>query len=217
LLLAMQGALRPSRGSVSVAGLDPGRTDRRRAARLVALVPQQAADLLYADSVAAECRMSDGASGVPPGGTRNALDQILDPQSVPDWAHPRDLSDGQRLALVLAIQLVSRPRVLLLDEPTRGLDYDAKEELARHLSRLARSGLAVMVATHDVEFAALAASRVVVLADGEVITDAEAREALTASPVFAPQVAKVMAPVPLLTVREVGRALQSLKDRSSVT
>ena len=77
-----------------------------------------------------------------------------------DDAHPRDLSEGQRLALVLAIQLAAAPRVVLLDEPTRGLDYRAKHELGLILRELAAQGIAVAVSTHDVEFvAASAASR----------------------------------------------------------
>ena len=121
--------------------------------------------------------------------------------------HPRDLSDGQRLALALAVQLTAEPRVLLLDEPTRGLDYAAKARLGVMLAGLAAEGMAVVVATHDVEFVAHVAGRVVVLAEGEVVTDAPTAEALSASPVFAPQVAKVMAPQPWLTVEQVAEAL----------
>jgi energy-coupling factor transport system ATP-binding protein len=65
----------------------------------------------------------------------------------------------------------------------------------------------VVVASHDVEFVAGVAGRVVVLAEGEVVTDASAREALTASPMFSPQVAKVVSPSPLLTVDEVRAVL----------
>jgi energy-coupling factor transport system ATP-binding protein len=84
--------------------------------------------------------------------------------------------------------------VLLLDEPTRGLDYPAKAELADILRRLADEGRAVMVATHDVEFAAVAADRVVVLAEGEVVSSGSTREVLAASPAFAPQVTKILGP-----------------------
>jgi energy-coupling factor transport system ATP-binding protein len=123
---------------------------------------------------------------------------------VDDAIHPRDLSEGQRLALVLAIVLTSTPDVILLDEPTRGLDHLAKDELATVLAELvAADGCAVVVATHDVEFAAEFADRVVVLAEGEVVTDGPSLEVLSASPMFAPQVAKVMAPLPLLTVADV--------------
>jgi energy-coupling factor transport system ATP-binding protein len=96
---------------------------------------------------------------------------------------------------------------VLLDEPTRGLDYGAKGRLRQILTELAAAGHAVLVATHDVEFVAAAASRVVVLAEGEVVTDAPARLALADSPVFAPQVAKVLAPHPVLTVDQAAPLL----------
>jgi energy-coupling factor transport system ATP-binding protein len=133
------------------------------------------------------------------------LDRIT-PQVGAD-RHPADLSEGQRLALVLAIQLVAAPRVLLLDEPTRGLDYPAKADLGEVLRGLADAGHAVVVATHDVELAAAIADRVAVMADGEIVATGPTAEVLAASPAFAPQVAKILAPLPWLTVRQVADAL----------
>jgi energy-coupling factor transport system ATP-binding protein len=127
--------------------------------------------------------------------------------SVADDAHPRDLSEGQRLALVLAIVLRPRPDVLLLDEPTRGLDYPAKAALAAAVRVLTGEGRSVVVSTHDVEFAAVVADRVVVLAEGQVVADGPSAEVLAASPSFAPQVAKILAPLPFLTVAQVAAAL----------
>ena len=115
--------------------------------------------------------------------------------------HPRDLSEGQRLALVLAIQLAAAARVLLLDEPTRGLDYPAKHALTHaRCDELAADGHSVVIATHDVEFVAAAADRVVVMAEGEIVADGPTTDVLVASPAFAPQVAKILAPLPCLTV-----------------
>jgi ABC-type taurine transport system ATPase subunit len=121
--------------------------------------------------------------------------------------HPRDLSEGQRLALALAVVLAASPTLLLLDEPTRGLDYPAKERLTAMLRCYAADGHAIIVATHDVELAADTATRTVVLADGDVVADGPTREVVTHSPAFAPQVAKVLAPLPWLTVRDVTEAL----------
>jgi len=97
---------------------------------------------------------------------------------------------------------------VLLDEPTRGLDYGAKGRLVGILRHLAgENGHAVVVATHDVELAAEVADRVVVLADGEVITDGPARRVLSESPGLAPQVTKIFAPLELLTVNDVVKAM----------
>nr|MBA2558614.1 ATP-binding cassette domain-containing protein [Propionibacteriales bacterium] len=207
LLWALQGSGRRSGGSVTVAGRDPARMSRDEAAANVALVPQQATDLLYHDSIDAECRAADRAAGAAAGTARGLFDQLIDGPQLGGSAHPRDLSDGQRLALALAVQLTAKPHVLLLDEPTRGLDYTAKTRLQIVLNRLAADGCAVVVATHDVEFVAQAAHRVVVLAEGEVVTSAPTEQALAASPVFAPQVAKVLAPQTWLSVEQVSQAL----------
>jgi energy-coupling factor transporter ATP-binding protein EcfA2 len=206
LLWALQGAQRRVAGAVSAApsGTDPAALSAAEARRVVGLVPQTAADLLYLDTVRAELSLADIDLGVP-GQARAILDDIA--PGVPDEAHPRDLSAGQQLALVLAIQLAAAPAVLLLDEPTRGLDYQAKAGLTAVLDALAAAGHAIVVATHDVEFASRACDRVVVMAEGEIIADGEAAEVLTASPTFAPQVAKILAPLPYLTVPQVAAGL----------
>ena len=98
----------------------------------------------------------------------------------------------------------------MLDEPTRGLDYPSKDRLIAVLRELAEDGHAVVLATHDVELAARVADRAVVLADGQVIADGPARQVVCHSPVFAPQVAKVLAPTEWLTVDEVRQALSGV-------
>lgn len=210
LLWALAGAGPRSAGSVAVRhggrdGGDPAAMAPARARELVALVPQDPMDLVYLSSVAAECAAGDRQAAARPGTCAALLARLAGP--VPGDAHPRDLSEGQRLALVLAVQLAAQPSVLLLDEPTRGLDYAAKRALAAILAEHAAGGGAVLLSSHDVEFVAQCAERVVVLADGEVVADGTAREVLVASPTFAPQVAKVMHPLPLLTVDEVRAAL----------
>ena len=122
--------------------------------------------------------------------------------------HPHDLSEGQRLALVLSIVLSSNPQVLILDEPTRGLDYQAKRLFSLALKEFAtRFDSPVLLATHDVELVAELAGRVIFLAEGEIVADGTTLDVLLSSPAFAPQVAKVMAPQPWLTVDDVVAAL----------
>jgi energy-coupling factor transport system ATP-binding protein len=205
LLKQLVGSRVPTRGSATLQGTAPHTLAPRELIRRVGLVPQDAGVLLCASSVAAECADGDRDAGVEPGTTRALLDRLV--PGVDDDRHPRDLSEGQRLALALAVVLAAEPPLLLLDEPTRGLDYPAKARLVVLVEELAAAGHAVVLATHDVEVTAAVADRVVVLADGEVVADGPAREVVSHSPVFAPQVAKVMAPDPWLTVPEVRRAL----------
>ncbi|WIX86519.1 ABC transporter ATP-binding protein [Amycolatopsis sp. DG1A-15b] len=205
LLWAVQGSGPRSAGKVDVGGADPAALKPRVARQRVGLVPQTPADLLYLDSVDAECAQADAESEVPAGTARALLDRLA--PGIAGEAHPGDLSEGQRLAVVLAIQLASAPPLVLLDEPTRGLDYHAKRRFAAALRELASQGHAVVLATHDVEFVATAADRVVVMAEGEVVADGPTKEVIVASPAFAPQVAKILAPQQWLTVDEVAEAL----------
>jgi energy-coupling factor transporter ATP-binding protein EcfA2 len=193
LMWALQGSGSRSAGAVEVDDHDPARLDPVRRRSLVGLLPQSPADLLYLETVAEEC-----AAGGPR--TREILDRLV--PGIPGDRHPRDLSEGQRLAVALALVLAGDPLILLLDEPTRGLDYPAKRQLAAILRTLAGDGKAVLVATHDVEFTALAADEVVVLAEGEIVSEGDVRTVVAESPAFAPQITKVLGP-PWLRVDEV--------------
>ncbi|WP_406009236.1 ATP-binding cassette domain-containing protein [Streptomyces sp. NBC_00637] len=206
LLGTLVGLVEPSAGTVHVGGLVPHRTAPRDLVRRAGLVPQEPRDLLYADTVAAECAAADGDAGAAPGSCRALVSDLL--PGITDGTHPRDLSEGQRLTLALAVVLTARPPLLLLDEPTRGLDYAAKARLSAVLRGLAAAGHAIVLATHDVELAAELADRVVLLAEGEVIADGPTAEVVVSSPSFAPQVTKILAPQKWLTVTQVREALR---------
>jgi energy-coupling factor transport system ATP-binding protein len=109
----------------------------------------------------------------------------------------------------LAIQIRAAPRVVLLDEPTRGLDYGAKQALHTIVKRLAAEQRSVVIATHDVEFVAATCDRAVVMGDGDVIADGPTPEIVLASPAFAPQVAKILSPLRYLRAAQVADALDS--------
>ncbi|WP_416906385.1 ABC transporter ATP-binding protein [Micromonospora echinospora] len=209
LLWALQGSGPRQGGTVTVTGpdgpVDPKALPAAQARRRVGLVPQTPGDLLYLDTVNAECAQADRESGAPAGTCRALVDDLT--PGLPGDRHPRDLSEGQRLGLALAVQLTAAPPVVLLDEPTRGLDYLAKRQFAALVRRLAATGRTVVVATHDVELVAGLADRVIVMAEGEVVAEGTAAEVMLASPAFAPQVAKVLAPEPWLTVDQVATAL----------
>ncbi|MGA1700124.1 MAG: ABC transporter ATP-binding protein [Candidatus Nanopelagicales bacterium] len=190
LLSTLVGLRRPNAGTVRIDGVDPATLTGPRLIGRVGLVPQDSSDLLSRDSVAAECADADRDADVDPGSAARLLHRLA--PEIPLDAHPRDLSEGQRLVLALAVILVSTPAVILLDEPTRGLDYPTKDRLSQLLRDLAESGHAIVVATHDVELAAETATRVVVLADGEVVADGPTADVVVGSPLFAPQVAKVL-------------------------
>lgn len=205
LLGVLAGLVRPTSGRVRVGGVDPVKARPAELVRQVGLVPQDPGDLLYAGSVAEECRAADLDFTVSPGTCARILTDLA--PEVDFDHHPRDLSEGQRMCLALAVVLTGAPPLLLLDEPTRGLDYGAKQRLAGQLRRLAAAGHGIVLSTHDVELVADLADRAVVLAEGEIVADGPSAEVVTGSPMFAPQVAKILAPVPLLTVTQVAAAV----------
>ncbi|MEV4847417.1 ATP-binding cassette domain-containing protein [Micromonospora matsumotoense] len=216
LLWAVQGSGPRHTGTVTVPGgdgrdcVDPKNLSAGQARRHVGLVPQTPGDLLYLETVDAECHQADRETAASAGTCRTLLDRLA--PGLPGDRHPRDLSEGQRLALVLAVQLTAAPPVVLLDEPTRGLDYLAKRQFVSLVRGLAAAGRAVVVATHDVELVASLADRVIVMADGDIVADGTTAEVMLASPAFAPQVAKVLAPAPWLTVEQVTAALGPTRE-----
>lgn len=201
LLASMVGMGSITKGAVRVGGADPKELKGKSLVNTVGFVPQEASDLLYAQSVSEELRHSDSDNVVPVGTTSTLLERLL--PDIDPRIHPRDLSEGERLCLVLAIVLANSPPLLIFDEPTRGLDYLAKHRLVDAIKEAMAPTSAVILASHDVELIAEIATRVVVIADGEIVADGAAREILTSSPAFAPQVAKVLAPAKWLTVNEV--------------
>ena len=209
LLTSMVGLREIERGDVRVLGKDPQTLRGSELISHVGYVPQEAGDLLYGQTVFEELLNSDRDNHVLPGTTEEMLRTLL--PEIDLTVHPRDLSEGERLCLVLAIVLARKPALLVLDEPTRGLDYRAKERLVAAITGMISRSTAVVLASHDVEIIADVATRVVVLADGEIVADGEVTDILTSSPAFAPQVAKVLAPARWLTVSEV---LQSLGENS---
>ena len=153
-----------------------------------------------------ECQQADVDNEIEEGATFELLNELV--PGISANTHPRDLSEGQRLALALSVVLSAKPKILILDEPTRGLDYQAKNHLVNTLLRYARVlGRTVILATHDVELVAELATRVIFLADGDCVADGKTLDVLLSSPAFAPQVAKVMSPQPWLTVKDVMKAL----------
>jgi len=208
LLKSLAGISQLATGFVDVSGFNPQILKGKERRTTIGFIPQEPSDLLYGQSVQIECEQADKDNQMPSGTTAQILQQLV-PGVLPT-THPRDLSEGQRLGLVLSIVLSSNPAVLILDEPTRGLDYQAKKELTRILIEFARATRkCVVLATHDVELVAELATRVMFLADGDIVADGTTLEVLLSSPAFAPQVSKVMSPLPWLKVSDVVAAIQA--------
>ena len=165
LLRLAKGLDEPTRGSVERAGE-------------VALLLQNPGDYLVHGHAVEDA----GVAGVAAAGLAGRED-----------ANPRDLSGGERQRLALEVVLAGDAlnAVILLDEPTRGMDRLHKDALAERIEQLAEQGAAVMVATHDTEFAASLANRIVLLGQGVVIADGHPDEVLGGGRHFSTEVARI--------------------------
>jgi len=184
----------------AAAGLTAPAAGRVGAERM-AFLTQNPSDYLVRERVGDELPVEAGLVALRAVGMEHAID-----------ADPRDLSGGERQRLALAITLAGRlagdgvPGLVALDEPTRGMDRGRKEDLHALVEQLATEGAAVLIATHDVEFAAEFAQRVVLLGDGVVIADGPSAEILSGGWYFATEVARVL-DVPGVVTPEQGAAL----------
>jgi energy-coupling factor transport system ATP-binding protein len=164
LLKLIAGTLRPQRGQLH----NEGRA---------AYVPQDADALLFAATVRDELR--------------GQAEDVIAPFQPWLPRYPRDLSAGERQRLAIAV-VAGQADLILLDEPTRGLDPEVKQALTGFLRGRASAGASVLVATHDVEWAARTAGRVLLMADGEIYADGPPRTVLSDSLVFATQINKLL-------------------------
>ncbi len=201
------GLLKPDQGQVQI--MEPGSRramDTRQVTieeliQVVGYVPQNPDALLFNDTVRKELDFTRRGHGLPPG----EYDELLAILTLTTHVdrYPRDLSVGERQRVALASILVAEPRILLLDEPTRGLDYQQKAALATFLLHEKARERTILMATHDVELVANCADRVVLLGDGQVVVDGPVRQVMSESLVFASQINKLFGDPALLTVDDV--------------
>ena len=206
LLKSIVGLLQPQQGRIRVLDWDtcealPSPAGLTGVTQRVGFVPQNPGRLLFGETVEEELAFTRRAHRLPPAEPGPLLGRLGLNGLV--QAYPRDLSTGERQRAALAAILVAEPEILLLDEPTRGLDYRNKEQLTAILNDLRHRGVTVVMATHDVELVARCADRVVILGEGEVVVDGPVRQVMTGSLVFASQINKLLREDRFLTVEDV--------------
>ena len=169
LLKAIVGLIAAQRGEIEVAGRSIENRDTADICRDVAYLPQNPNALLFADTVADELTITRKNHGLP-AMTVNEAQTALAALGIAQYAgaYPRDLSVGERQRAALGAVTAAHPRLLLLDEPTRGLDAESKVKLAEVLQRYAGNGAGVLLVTHDRHLIDLCADRVLFLVDGVI-------------------------------------------------
>ncbi len=205
LLRALVGLVPPQEGKVRLGVRNVARLDVADVCRQVGYLPQDPNALLFADTVLDELHVTLRNHDLASEDLTLSPEALLARLGLADkaQAYPRDLSVGERQRVALAAILVPQPGALLLDEPTRGLDYDAKQALLILLRDWRNAGMAILLVTHDVELAAQVADRVLLMEQGHIIAEGTPAAVLSASPAFRTQMARLFPGTGWLTVQEV--------------
>jgi energy-coupling factor transporter ATP-binding protein EcfA2 len=190
LVKQLNGLLKPTKGRVRLGGVDTRKSTAADLSRRVGYVFQNPNDHLFADTVEDEIAFSLRNRGVDETKITKAVAEMLDEFELGRYrkSYPRNLSGGERQRVALASVLVGEPEVIVLDEPTRGMDYVLKKKLINYLDDYRRRGNTVIMVSHDVETIAECAQRVVLLSEGRVVVEGNKREVLAKALLFSPQI-----------------------------
>jgi energy-coupling factor transport system ATP-binding protein len=204
LLRALIGLIPNQTGSIIVDGTDIKGRSVADVCQQVGYLPQDPNALLFADTVLEELLITLRNHNLHDSDMATNPVQLLERLGLANKAtdYPRDLSTGERQRVAMGAVMVTHPGALILDEPTRGLDYAAKKILLNLLRGWCTEGMAILMVTHDVELAVQAADRIILLENGLITHDGSPGEVLLHSPVFSPQVAKIFPARGWLTVED---------------
>jgi energy-coupling factor transport system ATP-binding protein len=190
LVKQFNGLLKPTRGRVRLEGVDTSKSTAAELSQRVGYVFQNPNDHLFADSVEDEIAFSLRNRGADETEITKAVAEMLDEFELGRYrqSYPRNLSGGEKQRVALASVLAGQPEIIVLDEPTRGMDYVLKKKLINYLDDYRRRGNTVIMVSHDVETIAECARRVVLLSEGRVVVEGGKREVLAKALLFSPQI-----------------------------
>ena len=177
LLKLMAGLCLPDKGSILLSGKDISKMDMHAKARALGLLTQNPNDYLFHESVSEEIAYTAKNLAVNDVIWQQQLFQLLAIEDLQD-NYPRDLSCGQRQRVALASVLIAKPALLLCDEPTRGMDIIARNNLLKLLLQLKSEGLSIVLVTQDVDFAAEFADRICIISEGRVLDEGAPHQVL---------------------------------------
>jgi energy-coupling factor transporter ATP-binding protein EcfA2 len=190
LVKQFNGLLRPTKGRVRLEGVDTRQSTVAELSQRVGYVFQNPNDHLFADSVEDEIAFSLRNRGAEESEINKAVENMLNEFELGRYrkSYPRNLSGGEKQRVALASVLADQPEIIVLDEPTRGMDYVLKKKLINYLDDYRRRGNTVIMVSHDVETIADCAQRVVLLSEGRVVVEGNKREVLAKALLFSPQI-----------------------------
>jgi energy-coupling factor transport system ATP-binding protein len=169
------GLLRPERGAVAVDGSDIAKRDTADLASTIGYCYQNPDHQIFAATVFEEIEFGPRNLGVPEEEVVRRTGRLLDLVRLRSDAdrYPFSLGRGQRQKLAVASVLAMEPRIVIVDEPTTGLDWQGGEAMMAVMAELHRDGRTILIITHDMNIVAEYAERVVVMANGRIVADGE--------------------------------------------
>lgn len=181
LVKHFNGLLKPTKGVVLVDGVDTRKVTVATLARKVGFVFQNPDHQLFSETVEEEIAFALRNFGFSEEVIEKRVDWALNLLGLSGYREtsPFLLSGGERKRVALASVLAWDPEILIMDEPTIGQDYEQKEKLRQFILQLREQGKTIVIVTHDVEFVAECSPRVILMRDGQIVADGEAREILT--------------------------------------
>jgi energy-coupling factor transporter ATP-binding protein EcfA2 len=190
LIKHLNGLLLPTKGKVLVKGIDTRGSSVAELSRHVGYIFQNPNDHLFADTVEEEVGLGLKNTGLEASRIMSTVENTMSAFGLTRYrrSYPRYLSGGEKQRVALASVLVTRPEVIVLDEPTRGMDYRLKRDLVSFLDDYRKQDKTVIMVTHDVEMIAECADRVILLSEGRAVVDSNKREVLSKALLFSPQI-----------------------------
>lgn len=217
LLKTIVGLLKSVKGKIEYRGKDITHLKPEKIAAHIGYLSQNPNDYLFHDTVEEEIFFNLKVRGEK---DDKRVEKILDLLKLKDKRkmNPRDLSGGERQRVALGTVLVTNPEILLLDEPTRGLDVVLKDELGETLQVIKHQGTSILMVTHDVEFAAEISDSVMIMAEGEIIADGKKREVLANSLYYAPQINRLFKGIndQVLNIEESIQVINKIIEQAAI-
>jgi energy-coupling factor transport system ATP-binding protein len=213
----LNGLLKPTKGAVEINGINTTKTSVENLARDVGYVFQDPNVHLFADTVEEEITFMMHNLGFSPKSIEESLEKMLTQFNLNycRYAYPRSLSTGEKQRVALSSVLAANPQLLILDEPTRGLDYELKKTLMHRLKTYQQNGGTILLITHDIELIAEFGERVLLISEGNLVANGTKHEVLSNSLHFSPQINRLIQPFTkyglasdILTVDEIMQGIQ---------
>ena len=217
LVKHINSLLKPKKGSVLVSTINTKNATVAQMAKTVGYVFQNPNAHLFADTVEEEIQYILKNRKMGGHEINSKTDSILKMFNLADKRdeYPRSLSGGEKQRVALASVIVTEPDILILDEPTRGMDYASKDYLMNFLDNYRRNGKVVVLVSHDIETVARHVDRVILLSEGKIIVDDSKRKVMSKALLFSPQINRLIqgykqynVPDNILTVEEAEQVIQ---------